>query len=52
MVNHDDSDEGGSHWVALFAKNSNELYYFDSYGDEPPITIKEHKEKLQENDKE
>lgn len=35
VVNLDLSSKEGSHWVAIFAKKSNHVLYFDSYGKEP-----------------
>jgi len=34
IINYDDSNEKGSHWVA-FVKNGTDIYYFDSYGLSP-----------------
>lgn len=39
ILNLENSDEVGSHWVAYF-KQENKKYYFDSYGDaKPPVEI-------------
>lgn len=39
MANH---DELGTHWIALIVKNdSNESFYFDSFGIVPPLDIEE-----------
>lgn len=40
VYNLDPSYEGGSHWVALFINlKTHNVYYFDSYGMEPPENI-------------
>jgi hypothetical protein len=31
VINLDPVYESGTHWIALFAKNMEQLYYFDSY---------------------
>jgi hypothetical protein len=36
VVNLDERDEPGSHWVAIFAPSPREAFYFDSYGQPPP----------------
>lgn len=36
VVNLDSSVDEGSHWVAIFAPNHHEVYYFDSLGSTPP----------------
>ena len=33
VANFDDSTKPGTHWVAIFAPNKDEVYYFDSFGD-------------------
>jgi len=40
VVNEDPAKEIGSHWVAIYAKNNEHVFYFDSYGDEPNKLIK------------
>jgi hypothetical protein len=36
VINLDEHDQPGSHWVALYAKlDENKLYYFDSFGKKP-----------------
>jgi hypothetical protein len=35
IVNLENSNQSGSHWVAYY-KNNNKKYYFDSYGKAPP----------------
>lgn len=35
VVNMDNSNLPGSHWVAMFLPNENTCYYFDSFGFEP-----------------
>lgn len=32
IINLDYSNEPGSHWVAIFVNESNEAFYFDSFG--------------------
>lgn len=32
VVNMDNSNEPGSHWVAMFLPNKEHVYYFDSFG--------------------
>lgn len=41
VLNIDDSKGQGTHWVGLFVKG-NECYYFDSFGFEPPLEVKEY----------
>ena len=36
IVNLDEGDEPGSHWVAMFSRDEGEVDYFDSYGQPPP----------------
>ena len=31
IINEDDSNKGGSHWVAIFIKDFETVYFFDSY---------------------
>ena len=38
VLNLDDSNGSGSHWV-VFSKNGNEQIYFDSYGLPPPTEL-------------
>ena len=38
ILNHDTSDNGGTHWTALFIKNGVSCY-FDSFGFDPPLEI-------------
>lgn len=35
VINLDESDQPGSHWVAVYMKSPTSIYYFDSYGLEP-----------------
>lgn len=42
VVNLDASEYVGSHWVAIFAPNKQNVYYFDSLGAEPRGAIKEY----------
>lgn len=32
VINLDNSDKEGSHWVSIFARSKDHAYYFDSYG--------------------
>ena len=32
VVNLEPSNEDGSHWIGLFAKTQDQIFYFDSYG--------------------
>lgn len=41
VVNLDTYDQEGSHWVAVFCVNKKQVYYFDSYGIEPNLYIKQ-----------
>lgn len=38
ILNHDHSNNNGTHWTCLFIKN-NVAYYFDSFGFEPPLEV-------------
>jgi hypothetical protein len=40
VFNLDKHDEDGSHWVSMFVNlNKNRVYYFDSYGENPPKEV-------------
>ena len=39
ILNHDHSSNKGTHWTCLFIKDDI-VYYFDSYGFEPPLEIR------------
>ena len=39
ILNMDDSDGQGTHWVSLYI-TGNKCYYFDSFGFEPPIEVR------------
>ena len=41
VINTDHSDNEGTHWTCLFIKNGTS-YYFDSYGFEPTLEVKEY----------
>ena len=41
IINLDQSSNEGTHWVCLFIENK-VAYYFDSFGLEPPLEIKEY----------
>ena len=47
ILNFETHDQSGSHWVAWY-KSGNHRYYFDSYGEPPPLELisylKTHKE--------
>ena len=52
VFNLDKHDEPGSHWVALFGDlQKKHIYYFDSYGIEPPIEIDIFMKRFQEEGK-
>lgn len=39
VINLDDKDNLGTHWTA-YAKNKNQIVYFDSFGDlQPPLEV-------------
>src|SRR5206468_10899457 len=38
ILNHDHSNNNGTHWTCLFIRNS-VRYYFDSFGFEPPLEV-------------
>lgn len=37
VINLDNEDGPGTHWVGYYKKNNNECYYFDSFGDLQPF---------------
>jgi hypothetical protein len=39
VVNTDRAGEPGTHWVAIFVKNADNVEYFDSYGEPPNSNI-------------
>ena len=39
ILNLDDSDGSGTHWVAWYKKGKHK-YYFDSYGVQPPLELR------------
>ena len=40
IFNLDKHDQDGSHWVAMYVDlKKNKIYYFDSYGEEPPEEV-------------
>ena len=42
VINLDEHEDTGTHWIALFCKKKNEIIYFDSFGVEHiPEEIKE-----------
>ena len=41
ILNLDDSQGYGSHWTAWF-KNNSEKYYFDSFGVQPPLELRDY----------
>ena len=58
VFNTDESDEDGSHWIAMYVdlKGKNlpgqpGIYYFDSYGNDPPKEVKELIDKFHEQGK-
>jgi hypothetical protein len=48
ILNHDISSNNGTHWTCLFIKNSVAIY-FDSFGFDPPLEIKEYCKGLDAN---
>ena len=52
IFNLDKHDEPGSHWVALFISlHKNEIYFFDSYGVNPPKEVRVLMNRLKEQGK-
>ena len=41
VLNTDNSENSGTHWTCLFIKK-NKLYYFDSFGFEPPLEVRKY----------
>ena len=41
IINIDHSSNQGTHWTCLFI-DSGKCYYFDSYGFEPPLEVKQY----------
>lgn len=41
VLNFDSSQGPGTHWVSLYSCN-NRCYYFDSYGFEPPVEVRQY----------
>lgn len=37
VINLDDEDGPGTHWVSYYKKNNEKCYYFDSFGDLQPF---------------
>ena len=53
IFNLDSHDKPGSHWVALFINNNKkEIYYFDSYGEPIPLSIKKLVKNIQKQGRE
>lgn len=46
VVNEDESDEPGSHWVGIFVKDKRTAYYFDSFGTAPTAMIADYLEQF------
>jgi hypothetical protein len=44
VANTDRAGERGTHWVCFFIKNRNSIEYYDSYGGEPNLDIKNYLE--------
>lgn len=42
VINEDESDEPGSHWVGIFVKSKECAYYFDSFGMPPAPLIEKY----------
>ena len=41
IINLSDSDQHGTHWVAIYLAKPGEAFYFDSFGIDPPIAVSE-----------
>jgi hypothetical protein len=53
IYNLDPHDKPGSHWVAMYMDlNKKKVYYFDSYGTEPPDEVKKLVDRIQEQGRE
>jgi len=39
VINTDESDQPGTHWVAVYMKSPSTVYYFDSYGIDPVANV-------------
>lgn len=49
IYNLDPHDKPGSHWVAMYMDlNKKKVYYFDSYGTQPPNEVKKLVDRIQE----
>ena len=46
VVNLEPSNEDGSHWIGLYTKSPDQIFYFDSYGMVPDDLVEEY---LKEN---
>jgi len=42
VINLDEYWRRGSHWVAIFARNPEQVFYFDSFGEPPTYKIREY----------
>jgi hypothetical protein len=42
IVNLDDNTGNGTHWVAYFYVNNQQKIYFDSFGLDPPVELKQY----------
>lgn len=53
IYNLDPHDKPGSHWVAMYMDlNKKKVYYFDSYGTQPPNEVKKLVDRIQEQGRE
>ncbi len=53
IYNLDPHDKPGSHWVAMYMDlNKKKVYYFDSYGTQPPDEVKKLVDRIQEQGRE
>lgn len=47
VVNEDEADKPGTHWVAIFIKSKEHVYYFDSYASLPNVNIASYLDRFQ-----
>ena len=50
IINLDSSEGKGTHWVC-YSKNNKNIYYFDSFGLDPPLELQEYLKSRNEKDK-
>ena len=39
VINTDSHDKSGRHWIALFCRLNEGIFFFDSYGHKPPVAV-------------